>query len=53
MKIAVMGDIHSNHIAFETCINHALERNVDEFIFLGDYIATVHIRRKPYRFSMR
>ena len=39
MKIAVMGDIHSNHIAFETCINHALERNVDEFIFLGDYIS--------------
>ena len=39
MKIAVMGDIHSNHIAFETCINHALDRNVDEFIFLGDYIS--------------
>ena len=39
MKIAVMGDIHSNHIAFETCIKHALERNVDEFIFLGDYIS--------------
>lgn len=38
-KIAVMGDIHSNHIALETCINHALERNVDEFIFLGDYIS--------------
>lgn len=37
MKIAVMGDIHSNHVAFETCINHALDRNVDEFIFLGDY----------------
>ncbi len=39
MKIAVLGDIHSNHIALEACINHALERKVDEFIFLGDYIS--------------
>ena len=39
MKIAILGDIHSNHIALETCINHALERNVDEFLFLGDYIS--------------
>lgn len=39
MKLAVIGDIHSNHIALETCIGHALERNVDEFLFLGDYIS--------------
>lgn len=39
MKLAVIGDIHSNHIALETCITHALERNVDEFLFLGDYIS--------------
>lgn len=39
MKIAIIGDIHSNHIALETCINHALERDVDEFLFLGDYIS--------------
>lgn len=39
MKIAVLGDIHSNHTALETCITHALERNVDEFMFLGDYIS--------------
>lgn len=39
MKIAVMGDIHSNHTALEACIKHALERNVDEFLFLGDYIS--------------
>ncbi len=39
MKIAVIGDIHSNHIALETCIRHALDRNVDEFLFLGDYIS--------------
>ena len=39
MKIAAIGDIHSNHIALETCIRHALDRNVDEFLFLGDYIS--------------
>ena len=38
-KIAVIGDIHSNHIGLERCINHALERNADEFLFLGDYIS--------------
>lgn len=39
MKLAVLGDIHSNHIALETCIKHALDRNVDEFLFIGDYIS--------------
>ncbi|MDE6663246.1 MAG: metallophosphoesterase [Lachnospiraceae bacterium] len=39
MKIAILADIHSNHIALETCIKHALEKNVDEFLFLGDYIS--------------
>lgn len=39
MKLAVIGDIHSNHIALETCISHALKRKVDEFLFLGDYIS--------------
>ncbi|MDE5933106.1 MAG: metallophosphoesterase, partial [Lachnospiraceae bacterium] len=39
MKIAVIGDIHSNHYALETCITHALDRKVDEFLFLGDYIS--------------
>lgn len=39
MKIAVIGDIHSNYVALERCIRHALEKNVDEFLFLGDYIS--------------
>ena len=38
-KIAVIGDIHSNHVAFERCVSHALEKSVDEFLFLGDYIS--------------
>ena len=39
LNLAVIGDIHSNHIALETCIRHALDRKVDEFLFLGDYIS--------------
>ena len=39
LKLDVIGDIHSNHIALETCIRHALDRDVDEFIFLGDYVS--------------
>lgn len=39
MKLAVLADIHSNHRALKVCIRHALDRNVDEFLFLGDYIS--------------
>lgn len=38
MKIAVMADIHSNHIALERCIAEAKYRDAEEFIFLGDYL---------------
>ena len=38
MRAAVLADIHSNYIALEQCILYAVSRNVDTFIFLGDYI---------------
>lgn len=38
-KIAVIGDIHSNHVGLERCIKHALMQKPDEFLFLGDYIS--------------
>lgn len=38
MNIAVMADIHSNHIALETCIAEAEKRGAEEFLFLGDYL---------------
>lgn len=37
--IAVIGDVHSNHIGMEACIKHALLQGVEEFLFLGDYIS--------------
>lgn len=38
-KIAVIGDIHSNYVGLEKCIEHALKQKPDEFLFLGDYIS--------------
>ena len=38
-KIAVIGDIHSNYVGLERCIEHALKQDTDEFLFLGDYIS--------------
>lgn len=38
MDIAVLSDIHGNYVALERCINYAISRNIDTFIFLGDYV---------------
>ncbi|GFP75421.1 metallophosphoesterase family protein [Clostridium fungisolvens] len=38
MDIAVLSDIHGNYIALERCLEYAFSRNIDTFIFLGDYI---------------
>lgn len=38
MEIAVLSDIHGNYIALEKCMNYALKRNIDTFLFLGDYV---------------
>lgn len=38
-RIAVIGDIHSNYVGLEKCIEHALKQNPNEFLFLGDYIS--------------
>lgn len=38
MDIAVLADIHGNYVAFKRCIEVALEKKIDTFIFLGDYV---------------
>ncbi|MDE7198304.1 MAG: metallophosphoesterase [Lachnospiraceae bacterium] len=38
-KIAVIGDVHSNYVGLEKCMEHALSQKPDEFLFLGDYIS--------------
>jgi predicted phosphodiesterase len=38
MNIAIMADIHGNHIALEACIGEARKLGAAEFLFLGDYL---------------
>lgn len=38
MELAVLSDIHGNYAAFERCLEYALGRHVQAFIFLGDYL---------------
>lgn len=37
--IAVLSDIHSNDVALAACLEDAKEKDVDCFVFLGDYIS--------------
>lgn len=46
MEVAVMSDIHGNYIALEKCIDYALGRNIDTFIFLGDYVGELAYPQK-------
>lgn len=48
-KIAVIGDIHSNYVGLEKCIEHALKQKPDEFLFLGDYISDCPFPQKTMK----
>ena len=39
MKIGVIADIHSNHIAFRTCIDFLVDAGCKEFFLLGDFVS--------------
>lgn len=38
MNIAVLSDIHGNHIALETCMEYLEKQSIDAYCFLGDYV---------------
>lgn len=38
MDIAILADIHGNYEAFRTCVQFILDRGIQDFIFLGDYV---------------
>ena len=38
LNIAVLSDIHGNYISLQKCLEHAITRGADTFIFLGDYL---------------
>lgn len=44
--IAVMADIHGNHLALEACLRHARERGAETFWFLGDYLGELAYPQK-------
>lgn len=37
MNIAVLSDIHGNYVALKRCVEYALNKNINTFLFLGDY----------------
>lgn len=39
MTIAVLSDIHGNHLALKACLDHGEARGAEGYIFLGDYIS--------------
>lgn len=38
MRIAVLADIHGNHVALERCLAHAEAQGAEAYWFLGDYV---------------
>ena len=38
MRIAVLADIHGNHVALEQCLRYIEDQKIDTYIFLGDYV---------------
>lgn len=38
MQIAVLSDIHGNYVALEKCLEYAINRGIETFVFLGDYV---------------
>lgn len=46
MKIAVLSDVHGNYIALQKCIDYAVDKGVETFIFLGDYVGELAFPQK-------
>ena len=45
-KIAVLSDIHGNYIALKECVDYALDRGINTFVFLGDYVGDLAYPQK-------
>jgi putative phosphoesterase len=50
MKIAVLSDIHGNHIALETCMEEIKRRGIQKLLFLGDYIGELAYPQKTMKY---
>ena len=45
-KIAVLSDIHGNYIALKRCVDYALDKGINTFVFLGDYVGDLAFPQK-------
>ncbi|MBO5145076.1 MAG: metallophosphoesterase family protein [Lachnospiraceae bacterium] len=50
MEIAVLSDIHSNYEAFKKCVEYSLDRGIETFVFLGDYLGELPYPQKTMQF---
>lgn len=50
MKVAVLSDIHGNHIALKKCIEEIERRKIQKLIFLGDYVGELAYPQKTMAF---
>lgn len=39
MRLVALGDIHSNNVAFQACLDEIKKMEIDGIIFLGDYVS--------------
>ncbi|MBE5868950.1 MAG: metallophosphoesterase family protein [Lachnospiraceae bacterium] len=46
MRVAVLSDIHGNHIALEKCMEEIERRKIQKLIFLGDYVGELAYPQK-------
>lgn len=46
LNIAVLSDIHGNYTALQKCLDHAIHKGIDTFIFLGDYLGELAYPQK-------
>lgn len=46
LKLAVLSDLHSNHVAFRKCMDYAVDRGIEAFLFLGDYLGELAYPQK-------
>ena len=53
MRIAAMGDIHSNHIALEACMRWVYQNDIDGIAFLGDYVSDCPYPQKTMQSARR
>lgn len=55
MQAVLLSDIHGNYIALRKCIDYALNRNIETFIFLGDYVGELAYPQKTMKllYSMK